>query len=458
MSESKGFILRLSEARAETFKTRRDPNHFAEAVPEFDYSRNRVLPCFVVDAKNRITHLADASRGVRAGEQQRRLNLRCVEELKPLALSDIRSGLPTKLVNAFDKQVQRTGLVSPKVFDAMIERLTTLRPETTSILGQFSQARRRRLLALPRVASDNLALQKEAVATALSIAGISRDELTGWDYDEALGTGTARPVFPSFIAGLPKVRLREDQMLAHDLATFPGYQALATSGVAATAFSNGTHDLTVILANRLPLENQTGADLIYYNRTFRCFLMVQYKAMELESEVDDVDEDMLVREALYRFPDKQLTEELERMDELLAAFKHHATDNSVDGFRLTTNPFFLKVCPRLRFDADDAGMSKGMYLPLDYWKLLSEHPSMLGPKGGKRLMYSNVRRYMDNTQFATVVAGGWVGTNMEQAAFLEQVIAKVLESGKAAVVAIDDVRDERHRKYDADAPLSSPDG
>lgn len=275
MSESKGFILRLSEARAETFKTRRDANHFAEAVPEFDYSRNRVLPCFVVDAKNRITHLADASRGVRAGEQQRRLNLSGVEELKPLALSDIRSGLPTKLVNAFDKQVQRTGLVSPKVFDAMIERLTTLRPETTSILGQFSQARRRRLLALPRVASDNLALQKEAVATALSIAGISRDELTGWDYDEAVGTGNARPAFPSFIAGLPKVRLREDQMLAHDLATFPGYQALATSDVVATAFSNGTHDLTVILANRLPLEVQTGADLLYYNRTFRCILMVQ---------------------------------------------------------------------------------------------------------------------------------------------------------------------------------------
>ena len=33
--------------------------------------------------------------------------------------------------------------------------------------------------------------------------------------------------------------------------------------------------LTVIMANRTPLEEQTGADLIYYNETYGAFVLVQ---------------------------------------------------------------------------------------------------------------------------------------------------------------------------------------
>jgi len=39
----------------------------------------------------------------------------------------------------------------------------------------------------------------------------------------------------------------------------------------------------IILANRMRLEEQTGADLIYFNATFRSFVMVQYKAMEMKA-------------------------------------------------------------------------------------------------------------------------------------------------------------------------------
>ena len=42
--------------------------------------------------------------------------------------------------------------------------------------------------------------------------------------------------------------------------------------------------LTVIMANRLPLEQQTGADLIYFNEAYESFVMVQYKAMDKGSD------------------------------------------------------------------------------------------------------------------------------------------------------------------------------
>lgn len=452
MNEAVGYVLRLSQARQEVFEERRDTERFAEAVPEFARSRNQLLPVFFLDTDERITHIGDGTRGQRAGEMQRRLNVRGIQSIAPLPLAEVVDAIDPRFAHHLRRQGSRTGLISPKVFDAFIERVRALRPESTAILDRFSQARRSRLHRVPPAARQNLALQKEAVATALSIARLARGELTGWDYDEDAS------VWPDFISGLAKVRLREDQILAHDLATFPGYSALAHSDVAATAFRNGAREVTVILANRLPLESQTGADLIYYNRTFNCFLMVQYKAMEIENPFEsDADEDEVLREAVFRFPDEQFTEELKRMDELLNVLDAHAADDDgADGFRLTSNPFFLKICPRIRFSPDDAALCPGMYLPLDYWKRLREHPTMLGPKGGRRVSYGNVRRYMDNTQFATIVDGGWVGTNLHQSDYLSEVIKKVLESGKAAVIAIDDNHDTRHRRQDEET--ASPAG
>ncbi|MBY5579141.1 hypothetical protein [Rhizobium leguminosarum] len=41
---------------------------------------------------------------------------------------------------------------------------------------------------------------------------------------------------------------------------------------------------------------------------------------------------------------------------------------TVDDFRLSNEPFFLKFCPRIQFDPDSSGVTKGMYVPLSYWK------------------------------------------------------------------------------------------
>jgi hypothetical protein len=72
-------------------------------------------------------------------------------------------------------------------------------------------------------------------------------------------------------------------MLATDFSVLPGFEAIRTHPFAAREFRSSDDPslrLTVIMANRLPLEEQTGADLIYYNETFRSFILVQYKAME----------------------------------------------------------------------------------------------------------------------------------------------------------------------------------
>jgi hypothetical protein len=180
------------------------------------------------------------------------------------------------------------------------------------------------------------------------------------------------------------------------------------------------------MANRLGLEEQTGADLIYYNETYRSFVMVQYKAME---EADETHE--------FRWQNKdKFVEEIARMDALFAELSEIPLDKEPDGFRFSSNPFFLKFCPRIVFNPDDKGLFKGIYVPLDLWKVLDASGRLKGPKGGNVLSYENIGRRLNNSEFVTLVADSWVGTTIGQSAALEGVIRSVLQSGKSVTFAV----------------------
>src|SRR5258707_6994716 len=157
---------------------------------------------------------------------------------------------------------------------------------------------------------------------------------------------TQRGEVRSFLDGLPQARVIEDQLVIHDLQAFPGFEVVKTMQPAIAVFANDRVELTVVMANRHGLEKQFGADLIYRNETFGSFVIVQYKAMEQE-----------LGGAKFRLPNAKLTEELQRMDDVWATLRDCAPDAALGGFRLKDNPFFLKLCPRIVFDPDDAGLS-----------------------------------------------------------------------------------------------------
>lgn len=126
-------------------------------------------------------------------------------------------------------------------------------------------------------------------------------------------------------------------MLVADFSNVPGFHAMGqATHVAAQAFQSA-HDptvrLTVVLANRASLKQQTGADLIHFNERCRSFVMVEYKAME---QVSDGAE--------FRWRDKdQFTEELSRMHQVLAELAKLPADAHPDSYRSFTNTFFLNV-------------------------------------------------------------------------------------------------------------------
>lgn len=426
MSSAAGYLLILDESRQEAFQeclsdvTYSPEPTFAEPVAEFHHSRNLPLVCFLSLEDGKITHLGDGSRGVRAGYGLRRLNIKDIKELaEPIPFAEILSEVKPRVRSTVSNRMENGGLLPPASFQSFVEALSDLSPEARGVLQVYSARRKDRISAFPKGVLDRLAEQKEAVATALTIAKIDRkDNLRGWDVKE-------NEMPTSFLDGLTSVRLREDPMIIHDLNVVPGFELVRLAPHNSAVFENRETTLTVVMANRQPLEQTTGTDLIYFNETFACFVMVQYKAMGREGDG-----------AIFRLPDQDLPKEIERMDAFHQELCKCADDETLDGFRFTDVPFFLKLCPRTQFDPDNISLIRGMYFPLAYWKRLERDEVIVGPNGGRRVTFKNCRRHFDSTEFISLVRSGWVGTTGIQSSKIVPFIRESLTQGRAITFAV----------------------
>lgn len=429
MVAASAYILKVPPDRRSVILNRAEgPSYFpnasvAEPVPTFAHSRNAPLIVLASFQDDAISHIANGRKGASAGTGLVRLNM---EELQPLArpipFAELKNALPAKFRGHFQRTLDQSGLLPPKTLGAVVDALTRLDSSAGPRLVRFSERRGEALRHLAPEARENLALQKETLGVALEIAGIPRDELLAWTPPDGAPH--------SFLEGLPQVYMREDAMLIKDFSDLPGFRAISEATHYAARTFQSENDpavrLTVLMANRLSLEEQTGADLIYYNETYRSFVMVQYKAMEKANDTHE-----------FRWQDNdRFIEEIARMDALLAELAKIPMDKEPDGFRFSSNPFFLKFCPRIVFNPDDKGLFKGIYVPLDLWKVLNASESLKGPMGGNVLSYENVGRRLNNSEFVMLVANSWVGTTIGQSAALEGVIRSVLESGKTVTFAV----------------------
>lgn len=427
MIAAAAYILKVPKDRREILLGHEDGSYASESavaqpVPQFDHSRRAPLIVFASFSEGSITHVAKGRKGASAGTGLVRLNMSDLEPLaKPVRFRTLINRAPSRVRAHLRKILPAGGRLPPASLSAVIDTLIKLEPELARRLARFSNSRAELLSRLTPAARMNFAIQKETLATALEFAQMGTEDLMTW----APAEGEQR----SFLQGLPQAYVREDAMLAADFSTVPGFKAIGTLPFAAKVFQdleNPDIRLTVIMANRLPLEEQTGADLIYYTETYRSFVMVQYKAMDKGSGGPE-----------FRWrPKDQLADEIERMDQLLAALGAQPEDRTPGSFRLHSNPFFLKLCPRIIFNPDDKGLFKGMYLPLDLWKSLANHPVTQGPRGGRFVNFANVGRRLTKDEFVTLVANAWVGTTVPQSSLLEEVIRSTLETGKSVTIAV----------------------
>jgi hypothetical protein len=295
--------------------------------------------------------------------------------------------------------------------------VTVLSPEMSSVLvSRLAQGLENR--AVLRTVATGLrrtkrfsspeSLQGDAIQIALRAFGLESDSGA---VELELREGQS-----SAMAGVP---IREDVVIQHDARSIPGYTLVASEITGRAIFEKSNGELEVITANRQPLEEVFGVDLIYLNLTMRNLVMVQYKMLDRAGSGDDAD-------WVYR-PDKDLASEIARMDTVAK----NATTASTD-YRLNSGVFYLKFVKR------NGLISNGsMVTPLEHFRKLIASPRARGVKGGIRVSYDSLNgAYMRHGTFIDLLQAGYIGSYTEDTKLFEVLIEEVLKGNRSVVAAI----------------------
>jgi hypothetical protein len=211
--------------------------------------------------------------------------------------------------------------------------------------------------------------------------------------------------------------LYEDNVVHSDASQIPGFDAIASDVTGRAVFKKGDERLVIYTANKLPLENMLGVDLIYINETRGNVVMVQYKMLEENKQQDETD-------WLFR-PDKQLRDEIARM-------KIPDIEGTPADYRLSCNPFFFKFVKRKIMD--DSHQS--FLISLDHLNKILADSNAKGPKNGIRLSYEKLDgTYLREADMISLIRSGYVGTHREETQALATIIHEVARGKKALVLA-----------------------
>jgi hypothetical protein len=264
---------------------------------------------------------------------------------------------------------------------------------------------------LPRLrnVTDGAWAQDDAIKMALATFGLGRDEAPDSVHISEGSDSSLR---------LMSQHVLEDNVIAADAAAIPGFEFIRRDLTGKAVFRNGDQQLEVFTANRGPLEEMFGVDLIYINEFTANVVMLQYKMLEASGEGGSSSD------LVYR-PDKQIEIELSRM-------KLPAFDPPSDQYRLHRSPFYLKFVER----RSHGPSHKAFILSKDHYDLLLKLPESLGPRGGVRISYAALGgNYLREKDMVGLIRSGYVGTYRQESASLATLIEAVAQGARGLVLA-----------------------
>lgn len=419
-----GYLLRVQLNRlSELEEALSDRSTCSQGIPKIPVAlRRKWMLCFICTNGKLITHVARSAVFYEAESGRDKLDIWNLLPLpSPVSISALKKHLSGKQVWRARAALSDGGSISEKAFVQVMDalrRVDSAAHETASGLIDEEEHIPASEDDLP--ARINWAYQRDAAVTALEIAGIPRNAL---QLSPQLNATESKVT--SIFDDTGDMRSVEDALVFRDLEEGnPDWQFVKSHRYPARTFTYGQVNLTILLANKLALEEQLGVDLIYVNESLKGVVFVQYKMFEGEDG-----------EKGYR-PDKQLDVEIARMDKAATELEKISDDISCDGYRFGQDIFFLKFCTRLLSHSNE-GHVPGYYIPLGYWKRLSKDPRIIGKRGGRVVHQETLGRYFTSTGFTDLVARGWIGTSALQAEVLIPFIKGLIEGKKGIVLAVE---------------------
>jgi len=392
---------------------------FTDTLSAHDFDVKKSVIALVSFDGWSFSYAALATRGQRVATAKHVVRFTRLVDLEQLRVETLSEHVPAARMRAVNRFARGGGgVLSENTWHDVWNAVRTLRPDLVSEFDALEGLLTEPTRTYRGKGYETVAQEKDAFLLATEIFGIER-RLTS-----RLLVPPKRPA--PFLQGLSTASITEDIMIQKDKGTMPNWLASPEEQVGSVVLTRRDgRQLTVINVNRTAVESTLGVDLIYYNHDFSSFVMVQYKRMEQKRGKDGYDH------AVYRPIDDNYKREMARMNAYLAA-RAVSPPTCQRDFRLSSNGFLFKLCPKISLNPLSTSLIKGMYLPLDYWNLLIQSPKTRGPKGGIKITYDNVDRYLDNSAFVTLVADGWLGSAVSEERDLASLIKSGLE-GKRSV-------------------------
>lgn len=372
-----------------------------------------------VDGIN-VSGVARAKSAGRSDSFQKRLHFDDWLPLNPFDIQSKIAGLGGNSRTSADNIVERgVGGFTRVVSNHIIDRLLADEPMAAEIiLEMLRQTDPSDWLHEPQSsAAETYREQFDGVKIALELAGFDRIQLL---------QQIEHPRDPD---NLNFASLVEDQIVYNDIRHFLDWEEIphVVSGTQFLDLISG-RVLQVFLANRLPIEQQTGADIIYYVHDFDAFVLVQYKRCKRENG-----------SLVYR-PDAQLTDQIQKMRGLQNLWTGESSYPLRD-YRAGSQFCYIKCCPTLQ--PLKAELSDGKYFDIPCFKESLSY----GPRGGRVLRYADAERYLTNTLFCTLVSQGWIGSSGTASERIMEVIETATSLGRSVLFAEMDLGGRRGRSW-----------
>lgn len=277
----------------------------------------------------------------------------------------------------------------------------------------------------PKHYENARALQEDAVDLALKAFGAV--------------DGATSVALPGADSAIGTIRLLEDAVIEHDARWIPGWHLADSALTGKAVFTRRGEQLEVFTANKRPLEELFGVDLIYLNKARGALVMIQYKMLEPKER-----KTRRVKTELFEFDQAEVQEwtvpiNAQFQDELkrMARFDK---DLAPEGpYRLNPGAFFFKLVRR-----HAATRSAGIMLSLEHLNQLIAEGATSGPRSGLCISYKALDgHYLRSDPFVELVRSGYIGTRGATTDHLQELIDAALTGGRAVVAAIQTAMGER---------------
>lgn len=365
-----------------------------------------------------------------------RISFDLIADLSDSSLKELFSQIPDSKLKAtitrLTNSTRKIEKISEKLGERIVQVLLKSPMDTAAlrpIVWRLNEPKRNR---------NAKALQLDAVKLALKAFG-------------ATDTDAVEIQLSNSDTALAGARLLEDAVIEHDAREVPGWNLDQSEATGRARFIRGAgrDSLEIFTANKRPLEELFGVDLIYLNQVRKSLVMVQYKMLD-PSQGDSSSNTHEEKEWSVRVDD-QFKKELNKM----ALFDQDLAPTGA--YRLNPTAFFFKLVKR-----DSEVKSAGIILSREHLQSLIDDGTLTGPKGGLRISYQDLDgHYIRSGGFIELIRSGYIGSRGATTEHLEALMQTALTEGRAVVGAIQSVLTvdiTRRSRFDDDfAPIDVPD-